>query len=454
MKELLTGFLKLHDAHLDLTHEKVYTPSAQAMRAVDAIDRPVNLTYFYRSQDPEGRRTRDILLGMGRRTSLLHVKVVDPDKEPALAETYGIRLYNAGLIEADARRVLVNTTDEAEIALGIQRVLRHTSMTACFVEGHNELPMDNFEFHTHLEGASGHSHGDASSSLVQMSGHGAGRLRRALEAQGYEARRLVLATMEAIPSACTVVIDVNPRTTFLPRESELLEAYLRQGGSALLLLDLGFSLEPHLATLMAALGVQPLQRAVVDPLSHYANQPEIVAVSGYETHPITKTISMTFFPGVRPLELVPPAPGVRTLPLFTSSADSFVKAVQPAGAREVQAPAPAAMKVSNTAAKQVLAVSAEGTFANGTRPFRAVIAGDADFASNSFFPYLANSDLALSMVRWLAREEHTVAVTTRIPVPPMILLSAGQTRAVFLGTVVLLPLLPMALGVLVWWRRR
>lgn len=446
--------LTLHDAHLDLTREKAYTPSMQAMQAVDAIDRPVNVTYFYRSQDPEGRRAKDILLGMARRNALLQVKAVDPDKEPALAETYGIRLYNAGLIEAESRRVLVNTTDEAEIALGIQRVLRHKRVVACFAEGHNELPMDNFEFHTHLEGASGHSHGDASSSLVQMSGHGAGRLRRALEGQGFEARRVVLATMDAVPADCTVLIDVNPRTTFLPRESVLLESYLRQGGSAMLLLDLGFSLEPRLAALLESLGVRPLQRAVVDPLSHYANQPEIVAVSGYEPHPITKPISMTFFPGVRPLELVPAASGVHTLPLFTSSGDSFERVVQPAGAREVMPTRSQAMKVADASAKQVLAVGAEGTLAGSTHAFRAVVVGDADFASNSFFPYLANSDLALSMVRWLAREEHTVAVTTRVPVPPMILLSAAQTRVVFLGSVVALPLLPMALGVFVWWRRR
>ena len=42
-----------------------------------------------------------------------------------------------------------------------------------------------------------------------------------------------------------------------------------------------------------------------------------------------------------------------------------------------------------------------------TRPFRVVVVGDADFASNSFFPYMANSDLVLSMVRWLVREERS-----------------------------------------------
>ena len=106
---------------------------------------------------------------------------------------------------------------------------------------------------------------------------------------------------------------------------------------------------------------------------------------------------------------------------------------------------------------RLLAIAAEGRLpgagAEGP-PLRAVIVGDGDFASNSFLPYLANSDLALSMVRWLVREERTTSVASRIPVPPMILLSAAQMRTIFLAVEVLLPLGVFALGVLMWWRRR
>jgi hypothetical protein len=448
--------ITLHDAYIDVTREKTYTPSAQAMQVVDRLDRPVKLTYFYRSQDPAGRRTRDILQVMGHRNRLLQVKTVDPDREPTLAQSYGIRLYNAGLLEAEGRRVLVNTTDEAQIAIGIQRVLRERVLTACFIEGHNELPMDNFEFHTHLEGIAGHSHDDASSSVVQTSGHGAGRLRRALEAQGYETRKVVLATLSDVPADCSIAIDVNPRTTYLPQESAALQRYLQHGGSALLLLDLGFALEPRLAALLHSLGARPEQKAVVDPLSHYARDPEMVAVTGYDAHPITQSVSMTFFPGVRPLAPVPPAPGVHAYPLIVSSRDSYTRTVAPVAMREVlPAAAQSTDDVSAAAAgPRVLAIAAEGTLPQGTRPFRAVVVGDGDFASNSFFPYMANSDLALGMVRWLAHEENAAAVPVRMPVPPMILLTGPQMRSVFLAIVIALPLAPVLFGAAVWWRRR
>lgn len=169
--------------------------------------------------------------------------------------------------------MLVQSTDEAEIALGVQRVLRERKITVCFVEGHGELPMDNFEFHTHLENVADHSHGDAASHVVEMPGHGVGRFRRALEAQGYETHKLVLATRADVPSDCAVVVLASPRTTLLPAESAALRAYLRQGGSALFMFDLGYVLEPELVRLMSDLGVRFEQQVVIDPLSHYQNDP-------------------------------------------------------------------------------------------------------------------------------------------------------------------------------------
>ena len=322
--------LTLHDLHVDLTRERVYTPSARALRVVDELRQPVRLTYFYRGQDPEGRRVREVLGVMGRRNPALELRVVDPDKEPTLARAYGVRIYNAGVLEAEDRKLLVQTTDESEIALGIQRVLRERVVTVCFLEGHGELPMDNFEFHTHLEGVAGHSHGDASSQHVQMPGHGIGRLRRALEAQGYVTQKLVLATAPAVPDDCQVLIAANPRTTFLPAESAALAAYLRRGGALLALLDLGFVPEPGFAALLEQLGVRLPQEAVVDPLSHYARDSEMVAVTGYGEEAITRGLSMTFFAGVRPLVPVPPAAGLVATPLFASSRDSYTRAVRPA----------------------------------------------------------------------------------------------------------------------------
>jgi hypothetical protein len=450
--------LTLHDGHIDLTREKIYTPSAAAMQVVEGLGREVRVTYFYHAQDPAARRARDILEQMQRRNSLFRLTSVDPDKEPTVARTSGIRIYNAAMIEAEGRRVMVQSTDETEIVLGVQRVLRERVITVCFIEGHGELPMDNFEFHTHLEGVAGHSHDDASSRLVQMPGHGVGRFRRALEAQGYEVRQLILATRHAVPDDCALVVSANPRTRFLPGESAALREFLTHGGAALLLFDLGFELEPGLARLTEDLGVRPEQQVVVDPLSHYLTDAEMVAVTGYDPHPVTRSASLTFYPGIRPLSLVPTKGDMRVTPLLMSSRDSYTRDVaQAANRANDEQPELAGANVGASpaaAGPRILGVAAEGRLPGASVPARAVMIGDCDFASNSFFPYMSNSDLLLSAVRWLTHEERTAAVATHIPVPSLVLLTRNQASVVLVLVIGLLPLMVVTLGGLVWWRRR
>ena len=132
--------LVLHDAHFDLTREGIFTPSKQAESVVDRLSRDVKLTYFYQSQDQEGRRAKDMVEVLGRRNPRLHVRTVDPDKQPTVADTYGVRIYNAAVLEADGRRIQVRSTDENQIALGILRVIREQVTTVCFMEGHDEYP--------------------------------------------------------------------------------------------------------------------------------------------------------------------------------------------------------------------------------------------------------------------------------------------------------------------------
>src|SRR5690606_28395619 len=110
------------------------------------------------------------------------------------------------------------------------------------------------------------------------------------------------------------------------------------------------------------------------------SDPEMVAVTGYDPHPITRSTSLTFYPGVRPLALQEPAAGVTVTPLLLSSRDSYTRRVEPAAVREVATVAAPAATVPQ-AGPRVLGAAAEGALPGGSAPFRAVLVGDGDFAS-------------------------------------------------------------------------
>src|SRR4029077_7760566 len=103
--------------------------------------------------------------------------------------------------------------------------------------------------------------------------------------------------------------------------AELLRAYLARGGNYMLLVEPDFALEPRLAGLLAEAGARVGEGVIVDPVDHYFTDEQMIAITRYSNHPVTRAQALSFYPGVRPVE---PATrvGVRAVPLFASSPQS------------------------------------------------------------------------------------------------------------------------------------
>ena len=195
-----------HDVHIDITHERAFTPSPEAERVVRSLGSDVQLLYFYQKQNPAGRLARRRMEIMARANPRLHVRTVDLDQYPGLANQYGVRMYNVAVLESAGRRLQVVSTDDRDIALGLLRVTRATVKTVCFSIGHGEYDIDNLEYHTHFEGAQAHSHGAEGGGVVLMEQHGLGRLKRALESLGLTTQKVNLAATGDIPATCSVLV--------------------------------------------------------------------------------------------------------------------------------------------------------------------------------------------------------------------------------------------------------
>jgi ABC-type uncharacterized transport system involved in gliding motility auxiliary subunit len=432
-----------HDLQFDLTRERAFTPSAEAQEIVRGLNQPVQLTYFYQKQDPAGRGAATIVQLLSRLNPRLEVNTVDSDQHPALANQMGVQVYNTAVVRAGERRVQVITTDEEDIALAILRAIRARETVICFATGHGEYDIDNFEFHTHFEGTQGHNHNVEGVAVVQMQQHGLGRLRRTIEKLGLVARKTLIAGGQQVPPDCAALVEANPRTRYTGADSDVVLAYLKRGGSLLMLIEPDYPIDETLAAVLAEAGIQPRDGFVVDPVDHYFTDEQMIAVSKYARHPITRGLALSIYPGTRPVDAVP-APHATAMVLFSSSTGSY-RISDRLGASEETASAPRGAIP--------LAAAAEGRLGSGN-PFRLAVFGDADFASNSFFPYLANADVVLGSISWLIHEERAPVVKPPVEVLPTVALTGSQVRAIFIATVLVLPGSVALLGGLVWWRRR
>ena len=85
---------------------------------------------------------------------------------------------------------------------------------------------------------------------------------------------------------------------------------------------------------------------------------------------------------------------------------------------------------------------------------RIVVAGDADFAQNSFFHLLGNGNLFLNIVNYLAEQENLIGLEPRTFDLPEINMTNRQMKGTFFFAVVLWPALLAFAGTVIWWRRR
>jgi hypothetical protein len=435
-----------HDSHLDLTREQAFTPSREAADVVRALQEPVEVVYFYQKENAAGRATVTMLELLGRLNPKLIVEAVDIDRNPARAGAFGVQLYNTAVIASGTHRLQVIATDDREIALGILRATRRGQPVVCFATGHGEYDIDNFEFHTHFEGGQSHSHiGGEGTALVMMEHHGLGRLRRAIETLGLAVRKVELRPGRALPDDCTSLVDANPRTPHAPPEADLLRQYLARGGSYMLLVEPDFALEENYAKVLTEAGVRVGEGVIVDPAEHYFTDEQMVAITRYLNHPVTKAQALSVYPGARPVEPVP-RQGINAVALFASSPQSYVVRDRARYREEAEAASKRAYPI---------AVAAEGTMPGGSKPYRLLVIGDADFASNSFFPYLANSDIALGGISWLMHEDRLPTMKPPVEVLPQVTLTGSDVRWVFILCVILLPGAVAMTGVAVFfWRRR
>lgn len=448
-----------HDVHVDLSREGGNTPPSQLRAVLDGLNTDVSLIYFYNSADENALKATELLTIAARQNGHFRVRAVDLDKEPAAARRLGVRAYNTAILTAEDRRVVVeNSVDLAQMAYAVLRVLKKTTDVLCFVIGHGETfsQAPPHVHYSHVETLKGHDV-PGSGDVVVGAPDGLDRLQLAVTTLGYTTRAIAPATLTAIPPDCVLVADIGPRRAYAPGEASVLADYLAGGGRLLLMIDPAFPIGRELGGLLDRAGVASEPAMVIDPLNHYGPDDSKVAVPYYPPHLITDRVALTVFPEARPIRVGPVPGGIAASILASSSNDSYLRPL-PQGGQAGRPSVPAAAAAAPPPRSAILAVALEGRWpgaaTSSEKPFRLVLVGNSNFATNAYFPYVSNGDLAIGIVRWLAGDEALPAVKPPSFSLERVDLTRRQMRDIFVAVEIVLPASVILLGAVVWWRRR
>jgi len=414
---------------LDLTPEKRYQLSDHSKRVLGQLENDVRITAFLRSDDPRNRDIEDLL----RRASLVsdHVRtrIVDVNRNPALAREYGVDSYGSMVVESRGRRSAFPNPEEDVLVAAVVQVTRPGRRRVYFTTGHGER-------NTHSP----------------QDGQGFSSARVALMTERYDVDEISLFADRDLPADAAALIIAGPRSNLLTGELLRLDTYLKNGGRLLVLLDPGNA--PNLVALLRRYGVVVSDEVLLDPENRlFAGDFLTMLVPGRSpAHPITSSLqapalmsqirAVSFeqadgaLAGIDLLDTAPESWSTPDPSVMRSGSGHFVEG------RDRRGPVPVGVSVLIRGA--------------GGLPGRLVVLGDADFASNALLGYLGNRDLLLNSVNWLAGEPTLIGSRRpkKAPGVNQFFVSARQGRLAFWLGAVVEPGLVLLVGTVLLLRRR
>ncbi len=421
-----------HNWSLDSTANKRFSLSGQTDKVVRNLKQDVTVYYFDRTS--EFGKARDLLDRYDNLSTRLKVVYVDPDKKPQLAKAYGVRSYGTVFLETGGKKEEAKSVTEEEITGALVRALKGGERSVCVVSGSGEHGLEDSE-------RSGYS-----------------SLKEAIEKNNYKTRTISLLEKPEVPKDCTILMVGGPKYDYTAPAVEAIKKYVESGGRALFLLDPPLKLgkgetgdNVALVQMLQGWGVTLQKNLVLDTsgVGQLFGLSEVVPlVTSYEFHPIVREMKeiATAFPVAQSLE-VKSADKASPEKLFSTSGNSYATTNLSSGEIRLN---PAKDK------KGPFVLGAAGTYNTGqpSGQGRFVVVGSSGWAANNILRFNGNRDLFMNMMNWLSSDEDLISIRPKEPEDRRLTLSRAQMSNVFYSSVIGLPLLVVAFGVGVWWRRR
>ncbi|NOZ64582.1 MAG: GldG family protein [Caldiserica bacterium] len=414
----------------DLTQNKRFTLSLQTIKVLKNLQKPLEITAFWKMGSPQAAQVEELLKQYSYRSPYIRFRMVDPDKNPTLAQQKGVSEYGTTVFEYEGRKKVVYERDVftySFMGMGSQEFKGEEAFTTAIME----LTSGKKEKIYFITG-----HGEKD--LYDSGRGGYSKIMGYLGKEGYEVETWNILEKGKLPEDASLLVMAGPRVDILDKEKQLLQEYMnKKQGKFLLLVDPGVG--KNVKELAKSLGVKVEEGMVIDPVSSYFGE-AAAPIPQYNPHKITndliKSNSASILAGAVGLEKVGKGDVIlesrNTSWLekdYRTSRIKFNKGIDKKG------PIPVGIAIEE-----------------GNK--RIVVFGDSDFASNSLAVVQGNIDLFMNTIGWLTKEENKISIRPKKPEMRPFKLSAKEARFVVITSLFLIPLLILGTGIFIWWKRR
>jgi ABC-type uncharacterized transport system involved in gliding motility auxiliary subunit len=415
-----------HSLRWDLSENQNFSLAPQSHRVIRSLPREVKITVFTREKDPGYQTYKERLDSYRQASPKIAVEFVDPERQPKVAQTYGITRSDTAVFESGAQTVRVTNPSEAELTGALIRVSKDDKKRILFLEGHGEPGTDNRDR------------------------TGFSLAKEILTKQGYEVGTLSLLTQTAVPDNTSILAVAGPRKPLTPEELDRIHAYVEKGGHLLLMVDPDTQAE--LSPLLKHWGVGLGPGLLVDFQDRLAQgEPTVLLVRTFTEHEITQDLNAAvLFPLARHVTFDEQAGKdwdfvqlARTSPNSRAVVKVSGRVIALNEKEDIKGP------LAMAAALAPKTPPAEGK----PRPAIVVI-GNSTFASNAFVNFPGNSDFFLHTTAWLAQDRDMIAIGPRDQALRPFVPNPIEERTLLYVQVFFLPAVVFIAGVNVWRKRR
>lgn len=444
---LLVNFISArYHQRWDLTRAKVYSLHPATVRALGKIGKDVDVYAFFPERNQiEFRAVKRLYETFAFHQPHLQLTIADPNKRPDLLAKVGVKGNRITVVVSGDRINYFPGYGEDKLLAALLDVARGKPKVVYWIIGHDER------------------------SVEKTGGEGYLRLQTELTKNFYQLRTVSIGPGEDLPEDVSLIVLADPKTALSEREVEVFDAYLRRGGRVLALADVDFDQKEGQPGPMTALlekwGMRPLPALVMDArpdkLADYPD-PLTVLADQFGLHESVDGLrgKRILFSVARPIEFFQVMSDQQIFHhvLVRGSRGTYVEPDLSQGKDFKGVNKEQFQKWLNS--PPVLAVAAFRQYMNEADPdglgreARLVVVGDADFLKDENFDAVANSELAMNILRWLTGEEVLIRKQGEASVAKLAMKIEPDQRRLVRMVVIIQALAIFLLGWVVWFVRR